>query len=72
MGKILKYLHHYFYIRFKNIPTCEEAEKMNLTHFLNVYGDQINLFNCRSLWYCEYGFRYRCDEIKVKSKPISK
>jgi len=53
---------------FKVIPTIEIAEKRGLTFEQNVYGDGINRFNCRSFFYNKYGYRYRCAELRLKTK----
>ena len=53
-----------FYHRFTVIDSCIEAESRGLKFHNNVYGDVINHFNCRSLYNDEYGFMYRCSELK--------
>ena len=52
-----------FYHRFKVIKTCKIAEDKSLTFDRNVYGDEINMWNCRSFYYDKYGFMYRCAEL---------
>ena len=68
MNKILTYISFYCYHMFKVIKTCDEAEKRNLKFDENVYGDGINIFNCRSFWYDKYNLRYRCEELYIKDK----
>lgn len=63
MRKALRFLQMIFYYRFIIIPSCSEAKKRGLTFEENVYGDGINLFNCRSFWADEFGFVYRCAEL---------
>jgi hypothetical protein len=63
MKKIIRFLLVCFYYRFKIIKTIKEAKKRNLTHYKNVYGDSINKYNCRSVWYDEFGFIYRCEQL---------
>jgi hypothetical protein len=48
---------------FVVIPTCEEAKKRGLKFDNNVHGDSINRYNCRSFWYDEFNFRYRCAQL---------
>lgn len=67
MKKTLRFISVYFYHRFKVISTCKEAEKRGLKFDENVYDDTINIWNCRSFWYDEFNFRYRCVELhKIK------
>jgi hypothetical protein len=35
----------------------------DLTFFRNVYGDEINLRNCRSIWFCN-----NCDKMVYKNE----
>ena len=71
MKKILKYLSVIFYHQFKIIKTCQEAEERGLNFDYNLHGDIINHFNCRSFWFDEFGFRYRCAELfTVKERGI--
>ena len=49
----------------KNIPTVEQAVKMELKHDKNVFGDEINRLDCRSLWYDKYDNLYRCDQLNT-------
>jgi len=68
MKKIIRFLSVCFYHRFIVIKTCEEAIKKGLKFDENVYGDSINIFNCRSFWYDEFDYRYRCEELKPKQR----
>jgi hypothetical protein len=63
MKKIIRFLLMCFYYRFKIIKTCDEAKKRNLYHNHNLYGDSINRYSCRSFWYDEYDFLYRCNQL---------
>lgn len=42
-----------------------EAEELGLEWYRNVFGDQINILNCRSLWVDKKGRRYRVSELKA-------
>jgi len=64
MEKTLRYLSMIFYHRFKVIKNCKEAEEKGLKFDHNVHGDAINRYNCRSFWYDEFDFMYRCGELK--------
>lgn len=64
MKKALRFFTVFFYHRFKIIESCELARKKGLKFENNVYGDSINMWNCRSFWYDEFDFRYRCAELK--------
>jgi len=61
--KILRFLAVCFYHRFVIIKSCDDAIKRGLKFGENVYGDAINTWNCRSFWYDEYNYRYRCAEL---------
>jgi len=65
MKRVFRFLEVCFYHRFKIIKYCDEAKKRGLHHSHNVYGDEINRYNCRSFWYDEYNFLYRCNELHV-------
>jgi hypothetical protein len=51
MEKILRFMIVFFYHRFKVIESCKEAQERCLKFNNNVYGDSINMWNCRSFWY---------------------
>jgi hypothetical protein len=42
----------------------EEAIKMGLKFHSNIYGDLINMYDCRSLWEDDKGRRYRVHELE--------
>lgn len=63
MKKIIRFLSVVFYHRFVVIKSKQDCIKRGLKFDENIYGDGINRFNCRSFWYDEFGFRYRCDEL---------
>lgn len=41
----------------------EKAKKLNLRFYGNIYGDEINRLNCRSIWLDDTGRRYRVDSL---------
>lgn len=45
----------------------EEARERNLTFVCNIYGDLINLYNCRSLWEDDKG---RVWSVKQLNKDV--
>jgi hypothetical protein len=49
---------------FKTVKTVTECEKLGLHWKRNVFGDEINTRNCRSLWNDNYWNVYRCSELK--------
>lgn len=52
-----------WYIRnFCIIPNTKAIE-MGLTHIENIYGDEINKLNCRSLWEDYCGRIYRVEDL---------
>ena len=53
----------YCYFRPKHIKTHAEANKLNLHWQRNVWGDEINTLNCRSIWNDDYMNLYYCDEL---------
>lgn len=60
---VLRFIALNFYHRFIVIKTCKEAKDKGLKFDNNVHGDSINRCNCRSFWYDEFNFRYRCAEL---------
>ena len=52
------------------ILTMKECMEMNLIHSFNLYGDGINMFNCRSFWKDEKGRLYRCENLIPKDANI--
>ena len=41
----------------------KECELFNLTFYFNVYGDHINVLDCRSIWKDSKGKIYKCEEL---------
>lgn len=74
MGKIKNFIK-----AFKKIKTSEEAILMGLKFYRNLHGDEINYYDCRSLWTDEYNIVYNCEEyydnrneIKLRKIKIQK
>lgn len=53
------------YIRWFKILTIEEATKLGLKPFTNVYGDNINIYNCRAFWIDEKNRIYKVSELYI-------
>ena len=45
------------------VLTQKECIELNLTFSHNIYGDQINHLNCRSIWIDKTFKSYRCNEL---------
>ena len=54
----------YWLRSFKKVKTVKDAESMGLHHIRNIFGDEINRMNCRSLWNDNYWNVYRCGELR--------
>ncbi|MCK9575717.1 MAG: hypothetical protein WC979_02300 [Candidatus Pacearchaeota archaeon] len=53
-----------YYIRsYITHKTIDAAEKWGLSFHRNIYGDEINHLNCRSLWKDSYGNFHKCKEL---------
>lgn len=61
--KIFKRLMLWFKKEF-GILTLEECKELNLEFSHNIYGDNINHLNCRSIWRNEKGKSYRCESLE--------
>lgn len=53
----------YWFRSLKHVKTVKDAQKMKLKFQFNMYGDPINIYNCRSVWSDEYDNLYRCQEL---------
>jgi len=51
------------YIRLFKIISIEQAKNLGLTHYANLYGDNINIYNCRSIWFDKNDKVYRISEL---------
>ncbi len=63
--RIINFFTYNFYYKFKLIQSCKKAKEMGLKLENNVYGDAINIINCRSIWRDNFGNFYRCEELCV-------
>ena len=52
-----------WWIRTFKVISKKDAEKRGLSFVGNVYGDEINRLNCRSIWRDSKMRRYRVDEL---------
>ena len=52
-----------WWLRTFVVITTEDAIALNLKHRENVYGDRINVLNCRSIWEDEKGKSYRVKQL---------
>lgn len=60
----------FWYKKEFGILSIEECQKFGLEFCHNIYGDNINHLNCRSIWRDKTGKSYRCEslfDIKVYS-----
>lgn len=57
---------------FFKVKSVRCAFQLGLKWQRNVFGDQINQLDCRSLWIDKYGNEYRCDELYQKEKKLNK
>ena len=48
-----------------SVLTIEECQKLGLEHSHNIYGDEINHLNCRSIWRGKKGKSYRCESLVI-------
>ncbi len=49
-----------WWVRNFKVISNQQAEQLGLRHWRNVYGDEINRLNCRSIW-----FDYKQREYRV-------
>lgn len=52
-----------WWIRIFVVLTREEAKSLGLTPYINIYGDQINLRGCRSIWIDDRQRTYRVGSL---------
>lgn len=58
-----------WFLHFRKVKTVKQAKEMGIIFWRNVYGDEINQRNCRSLWYDKYLNDYRCNQAYNFSIP---
>lgn len=52
-------------IRTFKVISSQRANELGLKWYRNVYGDEINHINCRSLWIDKKGRSYRISDLEV-------
>ena len=57
-----------WYARWFKVITNEQAKGWGLIHVRNVYGDEINKVNCRSIWKDIKGRIYRVENLMFNQK----
>jgi hypothetical protein len=56
-----------WWIRTFCIISNEKAKELGLTHLRNVYGDEINHLNCRSIWIDNKRREYRVHYLELEN-----
>lgn len=54
---------HLWYLRTFKVITIEKAKELKLEHKENIYGDEINMLGCRSIWKDSKRRTYRVHEL---------
>ena len=60
-----------WFIRTFKVITIKEAESLGLSWNRNIYGDEINHLECRSLWVDSNDKVYRVDELLKNGREIN-
>lgn len=58
-----------FWLSNFRVISTKRAKELNLKFFRNLHGDEINRFNCRSIWKDEQGRLFRVRELFDKLIP---
>jgi len=58
-----------WYTRIFAVISNEKAKQMGLMFYRNVYGDEINQLNCRSVWVDDKNRQYRVENLH-EIKPL--
>ena len=53
-----------WWIRTFRVISNQRAKELGLRHWRNVYGDEINHLNCRSIWFDDKGRQYRVSHLE--------
>lgn len=56
-----------WWIRTFKVISNQKAKELGLRHWRNVYGDEINHLNCRSIWLDYKGRKYRVSHLEEVS-----
>lgn len=57
-----------WWIRTFKVISNRRAKEIGLKWYRNVFGDEINHFNCRSIWIDKKGRRYRVSHLEGVSE----
>ena len=62
-----------WWIRTFKVISNQRAKELGLRHWRNVYGDEINHLNCRSLWFDDKSRQYRVSHLEDEFlKPMER
>lgn len=53
-----------WWIRIFKVISNQRAKELGLRHLRNVYGDEINHINCRSIWVDDKSRQYRVSHLE--------
>jgi hypothetical protein len=53
-----------WWIRTFKVISNQRAKELGLRHWRNVYGDEINHINCRSIWFDSNSRQYRVSHLE--------
>jgi len=53
-----------WWIRTFKVISNQRAKELGLRHWRNVYGDEINHLNCRSIWFDDKSRQYRVSHLE--------
>lgn len=53
-----------WWIRTFKVISNKKAKELGLRHWRNVYGDEINHINCRSIWFDDKSRQYRVSHLE--------
>jgi len=56
-----------WWIRTFKVISNQKAKELGLRHWCNVYGDEINHLNCRSIWLDDKSRKYRVSHLEEVS-----
>lgn len=56
-----------WWIRTFKVISNQKAKELGLRHWRNVYGDEINYLNCRSIWFDDKSRQYRVSHLEEVS-----
>jgi len=53
-----------WFLRNFRVISNQKAKKLGLKHYRNIYGDEINKINCRSIWIDGNSKKYRVKNLE--------